>query len=155
MEIIDDETKWLNVLFNELLTVDQIKKGTFSYQWGNNRLDEIARRALVHLKVQFPRQNFNYIDNLPDDNKTVYSDFDKLLQVFVNLLTNAAKFSNKNTAIDLRLDDNKNKYIITVKDNGPGINKKELQNIFNGFYKGKNNTKKRYGTGLIHCKANH
>ncbi len=72
----------------------------------------------------------------------------KLMQIiFSNLLSNAVKYSQPNSKIDILVKINEEELLVSIKDNGIGINEEEMQKIFEPFYRGKN-TKTIAGTGL-------
>jgi signal transduction histidine kinase len=75
-------------------------------------------------------------------------DRDKLTQAFINLFSNAVRYAKSEIVVEARVEnDNVN---ITVKDDGPGINEKDLAQVFERFYKAeKGNT----GLGLTITKA--
>ena len=74
-------------------------------------------------------------------------DFDKLLQVFLNLLNNANKYSPPNSPITIILGRVKSSLFVTVQDQGVGIPKEEIPFVLQGFYKG-SQTKHTEGMGL-------
>jgi K+-sensing histidine kinase KdpD len=149
--LIDDETKWLNILFSELLHFDQVRKGNFLYTWKKHNVNDIVKRSALHFKTQFPHNKL-IINNTLNGKHSVYADFDKLLQVFTNILNNAGKFSSKNQTVtfSIHLDEGMYKFLIT--DNGTGIQQDDLPYLYDDFYKGQNHTKKGMGLGLFLAK---
>jgi signal transduction histidine kinase len=81
------------------------------------------------------------------DNVIVYGESEKLGRAFLNVLTNAVKYTNNKGMISVLLAKEKNKAIITVSDTGIGINKKDIKHVFNRFYRA-DNARKQDGTGL-------
>ena len=75
-------------------------------------------------------------------------DESRLLQVLTNLLNNAIKFSHERGKILVSAQKNGNKITISVKDNGIGIGKKDLPNMFKKFYQAPTNVQMKSGTGL-------
>lgn len=73
----------------------------------------------------------------------IQMDFDKMVQVFVNLINNAIQAMDKNGDITIRLLKVENKAVVEVSDMGVGIEEAELKKIFSPFY-----TTKSDGTGL-------
>jgi len=66
----------------------------------------------------------------------------RIEQVIANLLDNAISFSQENSRIDVELDEIKNKFLITFKDQGPGFKESNIENIFKRFY---SNRPKNFG----------
>ena len=135
----------LNKLVHELLQVEQIKKGNINYDYKETNLEEIIRQAAIDFKFFNPTHKLILINKLGDNN-LILGDPDKLLQVFNNVLNNAAKFSQEESQIKLTLENKQPFFIIQVEDQGIGIEKKDLDKIFQKFYKG--NQKEREGLGL-------
>ena len=83
-------------------------------------------------------------------------DLERMEQVLVNLLDNAIKFSKQNTGVRLGITDRYSHIEIHVKDQGPGINKENLETVFEKFYTVdtlSKNSKKGAGMGLAIAKA--
>lgn len=78
-------------------------------------------------------------------------DSERLKQVLLNILSNAIKFSPLNGKIVIKIRDNDNSITILIKDEGPGIDKKDINIIFNSFIQGsrtKESSIKGAGLGL-------
>lgn len=79
----------------------------------------------------------------------VNADRDKIAQVLYNLVDNAIKFSQTDTAIRITVEEKGRKAMISVKDNGTGIPKEDLAKIWDRFYKSDSSRgKDKKGTGL-------
>ena len=84
------------------------------------------------------------IINKKEKNKNYYilGIENRIEQVIANLLDNAISFSQTNTIISIELDEIKNKFLVTFKDQGLGFKEKNIENIFNRFY---SNRPKNFG----------
>ena len=79
----------------------------------------------------------------------VYADYPKIQQVLYNLIDNAVKFSKEGTEICIRTEEKGTKVFTSVKDQGIGIPKKDMQKIWERFYKTDlSRGKDKRGTGL-------
>ncbi len=110
-------------------------------------INEVTKLAVNIMQVNATRINM-YIDTeLQSDLPSVYFQKDKLLQVFLNLISNAIEAENKKDTIFVRtyLDETKkgDKIFWEVEDNGKGIKDTQREKIFQDFY-----TSKKRGTGL-------
>jgi signal transduction histidine kinase len=74
-------------------------------------------------------------------------DLSLLRNVFINLISNASKFSSDNTTIDVETEVNEKQILISVQDHGIGISDDDKKHLFERFFRGKNVTNIQ-GTGL-------
>jgi signal transduction histidine kinase len=87
-----------------------------------------------------------------NENDIMYVDRIKIQRVVNNILSNAVKFSEENSAIELEIKKLDGRIFTCFKDRGEGIKGEEKEKIFNMFYKS-NDSKKGYGLGLYINKA--
>ena len=92
-----------------------------------------------------------------DKDLQILLDQDKFEHIFNNYLSNAIKYAAENGKINISLTEksihlpngkSENQIVLAVKDNGIGIPKEDLNNIFERFYQAKNATNKTGGTGI-------
>ncbi len=153
------ETKWINnlaqetdrltKLVNELLHIDQVKTGSLRYFKRKCSLEDIIQKAISDSQLIYPDHLFILENKIRNGNSNVLGDFDKLLQVVINLLNNAAKFSTPKSTINITLSTRDPYVILKIKDTGKGIPKKELGRVFDIFYKGEKSYKEGMGLGLF------
>lgn len=152
VEELSWETSRLTMLINELLTVNRIKSGVLDYIWKEHSLREIIKRAVLDFNFNYPERKIIFNDQIVKDSDLIIGDFDKLLQVINNILDNAAKFSPENTEIWMDLKFKSPYLILNIEDKGRGISKENLHKVFEGFYRGKDVSKKGMGLGLFLAK---
>jgi len=86
------------------------------------------------------------------DKSPVYGDWDKIGQVLTNLLSNAAKYSPNGSTIIADCTNKGSHIVVTVKDEGSGINPKELEHIFERYYRSDSQKQvSGFGIGLYLC----
>ena len=146
------ESYRLTQLVNELLEIDRIKTGQFRYIWKECSLKEVINRALMDFRFTHPEYKVNFKNKLAVGHDRVIGDYNKLLQVIINLLDNAAKFSPPEKEITISLKSRYGYIILEIKDKGKGISKKELPKVYEMFYRGKNHTREGIGVGLFLAK---
>jgi signal transduction histidine kinase len=149
LDIVVSETERLTRLVNQVLDLAKIESGLA--EWHNSDVD---MKALVKHAVEATRQLF--LDRgaelqlvLPKQAPHLRADHDRLLQVMLNLLSNAAKFVPKNEGrvhVELAVDDDE--VSVTVKDNGPGIAADFMPYVFDKFRQGGDQQDRPQGTGL-------
>lgn len=140
------ETVRLKLLVEELLQVDQIKTGKFQYVFKNWRLKDIVEQAAVNFQSAYPHHSLIVKEKLMTSDMVI-GDYNKLMQVIINVLNNAAKFSDQSSQIVLHIERHGNYFLLRITDKGLGIAKKDLSQVFKEFYKGRDN-EARGGRGL-------
>jgi signal transduction histidine kinase len=138
------ETERLSHIINSLM--DLIQTSMAEQELQNIRLDELVWEAID----EFPESSIKFTDLLPaDKNKYILQGNRQLLFIAIcNILKNAVKFSS-NKPIECILFHNSNGINLSIKDEGIGIAEKDLQNIFQPFYRAANGLNyPGYGIGL-------
>jgi signal transduction histidine kinase len=156
------ESKWsehllwesirLTNLINEFLEINKIKTGKLQYDFKESSLKEIINRTLLNFNFVHKGRKVVLRDNLLVRKDKIIADFDKLIQVFTNILDNAAKFSPKEKEINVNISEEDDNFIIEIKDKGKGILKNDLSKLFTEFYRGKNAQHEGMGIGLYLAK---
>ena len=139
----------LTILIKELLTVNQIKSGQSAYDWKECSIVDIIERMSNDITFVYPHRNIKIINELERGKDLVIGDFDKLLQVFTNLLENAVKFSDNDSIVTLTAKSNETFISFSVTDHGIGIVNNELPRIFDKYYKGEHHSREGMGIGLF------
>jgi len=147
--IIVAETERLTRLVNQVLDMAKIESGHAEWHTAEVDLGEIVRHAADSISQMIRERGQTLRLDLPASAPTLWGDHDRLVQVVLNLISNASKFAPRNegliTAVmtvsdgGLRVD---------VTDNGPGIAEEEQGLIFEKFRQGGDIRAKPQGTGL-------
>ncbi|PYI52175.1 sensor histidine kinase [Paenibacillus flagellatus] len=146
LEIVEEESKRLSGLSRQLLTLASLDKETNAVKRTAFRLDEQIRHVLLMTEWQWTDKGLSLEPDLPEI--VVTADPELLVQVWLNLMTNAIKFSRPGGTIRIRLtvDD---AVTVTVEDTGIGIPAADLPHVFERFYKAdKARNRSRSGSGL-------
>ncbi len=111
-------------------------------------LKDIIEQALVVFEQQIQSKGISVQLSIDPDLPPVQGDPFKLEQVFINLIDNAMKYTEKG-GITVRMESQDKKIVITLQDTGAGIPPEHLSRIFERFYVvDKSRSKKLGGTGL-------
>jgi signal transduction histidine kinase len=148
LELILSESDRLTSLLEELLQVEQVTTGEFKYEMQQHSLTEIVNQAINMFRITRPQYQIKVENSLNKSDNHVYADANKLIQAITNILSNAAKYSNKNSLITLNIMSQKETFSMRITDKGQGIAKKDLPKIFNAFYRGRRVKAKGLGIGL-------
>jgi K+-sensing histidine kinase KdpD len=152
IEQLSFELTRLTKMVKEFLDVNHIKVGRIDYYLKECNLLEVISRAIKSVNFTYPERAIVLDDQLKENDNKIIADYDKLIQVFVNVLDNAAKFSPVDSEIKLSIYSEGENFVIDITDQGKGVSEKDMPHIFEGFYKGEDNQKEGMGIGLLLCK---
>ncbi len=131
--IIKEQANRLIGLVENLLTVSKMQSNKELLVYKATDVTSIIDCVIQIIKNQYKMHKYtvSYAKNLPK----ILIDTDKFQQILINLLDNASKYSPENSEILIKAEQNfnDNTVIISVKDNGIGINKEDIDKIFNKF----------------------
>jgi signal transduction histidine kinase len=147
--IVVAETERLSRLVNQVLDMAKIESG--HAEWRNADVDLIAliRQAAQTVQELLREREATLVLQLPDTAPHLRADPDRLTQVLLNLLSNAAKFvPSPGGRIELRLTVDAEGATVTVQDNGPGVPEAQRALIFEKFRQGGDADNRPQGTGL-------
>jgi signal transduction histidine kinase len=147
--IIVAEGERLSRLVNQVLDMAKIESG--HAQWHDTDVDmpDLLRRAADATSELFHEKGAELVLQLAPVSRTLRADDDRLMQVVVNLLSNAAKFvpTHGGRAV-LTLGETASGVRVTVQDNGPGVPPAQRQLVFEKFRQGGDESNRPAGTGL-------
>ena len=144
-----EETQRLNKLINELLDLSQIESGQFPLNTTVFDINEQIRRLIIAQEEKIDAKKINVEIDFETDKCMVKADMDRIKQVIINLLDNAIKFNQHEGLLLIKTWRNRGKVYIKVQDQGIGIPKEEIANIWDRFYQvEKSRSGLERGTGL-------
>ncbi|MEN8905874.1 MAG: ATP-binding protein [Clostridiales bacterium] len=149
--IVKEETIRLTRLVNNLLNLAKIESGSIEIKPVNFDVNEMIRRIIIKFENLIVEKDITINANFEEEYVYVKADKDSIEQVITNLLHNAIKFTDMNGKITINTELKRNKVYVTIEDNGIGIEKRELDRIWERFYKtdkSRSTDKKGAGLGL-------
>ncbi|SFM80647.1 sensor histidine kinase [Methanolobus profundi] len=136
-------------MVDDLLDISRIESDRMKFHREPVEIENTIKVSLEVLASSLKKKDMTVQVNLPDGLPLVNTDKDKLVQVFVNLLNNAVKFSNEGDMITIDVVEKDDHVEISVIDNGIGMGPEELERIFDKFYQiDSTSTRKVGGSGL-------
>ena len=150
VSIIKDESDRMNKLVSELLIIARMDSDDVLYDIKEQNftmlLDELHQRFDYKLKDN----NIELVIEAGSETVQFPFDYDKLNQVFTNLIDNAIRYTSRGDMITINVaEDNEDYVSIEVRDTGTGIKRENLKHIFERFYKADEaRTRGKHGTGL-------
>jgi len=149
VQLINGDVNRLSHLIDDLLELSQIESKASPL-----RLDAVSVRRLMEevaaqLRPAFSEHQVTFSNTIPETAPAVRGDVDRLRQVFVNLLDNAAKFNKPGGRITVAATPQGEYLDVTVEDTGVGIPTTDLPRVFERFYRvDKARSRELGGTGL-------
>ena len=142
----------LNDLTNNILRISKIENQTYLDPPVSFRLDEQIREAIVILEAKWSRKNIELDIDLPE--AEYFGQKSLLFQVWVNLISNAIKFSNDGDVFLFILKKDGSSYKVFISDDGIGMTQETMKHIFEKFYQGDTSRQARKRTGFSTLQRN-
>jgi signal transduction histidine kinase/ActR/RegA family two-component response regulator len=120
-------------LVDDLMDVSRISQGRIELRKASITLDEVIRSAMETACPPGGTLDHEVILSLPDSPVFIEADLTRLAQVFTNLLNNAVKYSEPGSTIKITALIDQNRVVVSVKDEGIGIEADHLPGIFDLF----------------------
>jgi signal transduction histidine kinase len=148
--IIVKESERLSRLINQVLDFQKIETGRMAWQISDVDLKAVVHDALSSTNSLVQEKRIRVEQDIPELVPTVPGDRDRLIQVMVNLISNAVKFcTDDDGRIEICVTTTPDHVQVSVKDNGIGISRKDREIIFQEFRQIKHTLKGRPpGSGL-------
>lgn len=149
LSYLNEEVIRFGKLLNNLDTLKEFESESIRYNFEIINLEELLDDICKDYYMISKRKNIQLSYFVESKNDFIISgDVDKLKQVFINLISNAIKFTKEKGNISIKLYSKNNKSIVEIKDNGVGINKEDLPFIFERLYRGDKSRHKTEGNGI-------
>lgn len=142
----------ISSLVGEILKLSKFDASVIKFEEQQVFIDDIVKNAISNVEMMAELKNINIEVNNRDNIKLV-CDAKWQIEAITNILKNCIEHSKDDSTITIDIDSNKIYKQITIKDNGEGIDEKDLPHIFERFYKGKNSSKDSVGIGLALAKT--
>ena len=151
---IYDDSMWLYNLVENLLSVTKIEEGRFQLHLSTELLDEVITESLRHINRK--KTEHHIIVRPSEEFLLIKADARLIMQVIINLIDNAIKYTQKDSEILITTRKEKNQAVVCIADNGPGISDEMKPYIFDMFYSGAKSiadSRRSLGLGLALCKS--
>jgi len=145
---IDENVNKLVDMVNTLLDIARIESGKTEVKIAPADVTKLIRDTGEFLSPQMHAKGINLVFDLPET-LLVYIDKNLIERVFINLLGNAVKFTPSGGQIKMSAKINNNQVVISIADTGYGIEKENLEKVFQEFFRIENAANAEVkGTGL-------
>lgn len=154
IEDIYDESMWLIRLVENLLSITRFENGTINLHVVPELVHDVIEESVNHVSLQVNKRTI--VIEQSDEFIVAKMDGKLIVQVLVNIINNAIKFSDVGSTITIRVNRVLDKVKIDILDEGIGIDDEMKKNLFSMFQKGSeelSDGKRGMGIGLALCKA--
>lgn len=151
---IYDDSMWLINLVENLLSVSRLEENHLNLHFSSELVSDVIEEALQHIN----RKSVDYHISVHHKDEFLLAKMDAklIVQVIINLVDNAIKYTPAGSNIEIYTEPKGDKAVISVSDNGAGIPDDMKSKVFDMFYSGANkiaDSRRSLGLGLSLCKS--
>ena len=128
------ETEWLEIMIDQVLSWRKASRDMIAPDIKKQSIKDTVISSVDQFERMVPDDEMDFVYNLKTD-RSIYHDARGVQSIVINLLVNAYKYTGAVKKIELSLFEKGDKTVISVKDNGIGIEKSEINKIFDPFYR--------------------
>lgn len=148
LQTIYDESYRMGNLVSDLLELSKLEGEAHAIQPSSVDLAAVVDRAIQRLRGEAEKRNI-HLEAVQGRDVTVWADEDKLLQVVLNLMTNAIHYTSEGGHISVRCDVLVDRVKVHVEDSGIGVSAEHQSRVFERFYRvDRDRSRASGGTGL-------
>lgn len=149
---ISRQINWINWLVISLLKLSKLDSNTAVFVQKEIKVEDLINNVVKNLAIPIDIKQQNVIVNGSSDVMFV-GDYNWQLEALTNIVKNCIEHTVENKNIYINWEENNFYTKIVIKDEGVGIDKKDVKHIFERFYKGKNSSENSVGIGLALAKS--
>jgi PAS domain S-box-containing protein len=153
LSMVHSSAKHLLGLINDVLDLSRIESGRMEISTERFKIQDVVSEVAQSLSPMISQKGLRLITEIPDGTPEIYSDRKKVLQILLNLVNNAVKFTQAGEVrIECKVDNDNLE--VSVADTGIGIKKEAMKQLFEAFRQIDGTAQRRYqgaGLGLYLC----
>lgn len=150
LDIIEKEADRLTAMVEELLDFSRFVSEKVTIRHDPVNVEQVVKHIQKQLSPRAERESIHFDVLCPDEMPLLYTDENRLKQVFINILDNAFRFTPAGGSVTFSVEYRKDAFMFSVVDTGCGIAPDELPRVKEKFFKGKTG-KSHNGIGLSIC----
>lgn len=154
LNIVQSQTEHLERLVNDILDLSRVQQGELQLEYSSFYLADVLAECVRQAQIS-AEQHTILLDIEALDSRVV-ADKARVSQVIGNVLDNAIKFSPQGRQVMVRLQEREDGYLVSISDQGIGVNPDHFDHIFERFYRVRNTASRQYsgiGMGLYIAKV--
>ena len=145
MEVVVRNSERLNRLIDSLIYLTLVRVGKVKYKFGQIRIDNIIDSVVCDISQLVEKKGLTIEKKIPTSLASINGDEDKIIEVLINLIDNAIKFTPIGGKITVEADAEGDNLHIRVSDTGIGIPPEHIANMFQEFYQIDASSTRNYG----------
>ncbi|WP_342366986.1 HAMP domain-containing sensor histidine kinase [Clostridium beijerinckii] len=156
IDIIDNKSNRLEELINDLFEYTKLTSCNIKLEKMDISLNELMRQVVEGMMAVCNQNDLNILFEAPNEDLNVNVDPAKMVRVFENIISNAIRYSNKKSDINIKILKTENRAMVSIENEGKTIKEDELNRIFDMFYRtdeSRNNRTGGSGIGLSIAKS--
>ena len=162
---ISRQVEQISFLTIALLKLSKLDSGTVEFEKSKYKLDELVQNAIKNLEIPLEVKNIQVETNFEKVNENnkkeinnevateIIGDYRWTLEAVTNIIKNCIEHSKEHSKLYIQIRVTHVYTELIIKDEGEGIDEKDLKHIFERFYKGKNSSENSFGIGLALSKT--
>mgnify|MGYP004541298149 CR=1 FL=1 len=152
IEEISKQVNWISSLVISLLKLAKFDAGAIVMRDEKINLNKLIDNVLDNIAILIDVKNINVKKKI-DSDIYINADYNWQLEALTNIIKNAIEHSKQGSTIYIYVENNLVFTRLRIKDDGEGINKKDIKHIFERFYKGEGSAESSIGIGLSLAKT--
>ena len=149
LDIAGNNTERLLLLINDILDIEKIESGEMKFDNQVVNIHSILEKSKIENQSYVDQYKVSISITSEEQPFFIYADPNRMMQVMANLISNAAKFSDPGSSIDISIKSNQSNMLLKVTDHGCGIPESFKEKLFEKFTQSDaSSTRKVGGTGL-------
>ena len=153
LQIIINSVDRMAGLVNDLLDVSRIEAGRIRLEISDVQMSDVINEVIEAVQTQIDKKQQQLILDVPDDLPQLRADYNRMVQIVTNLVSNAFKYTPEGGEITVIAKPYQNEAVhgvmVTVKDTGYGISEEDQAQLFTNFFRSADqNIRDEPGTGL-------
>ena len=148
LKIVYDEVDRLARLVNDLLDMSAMESGKFNLAITEFDINQVISLCILNLEHKIQEKGLNVKATFHNNSAYVLGDRDRIIQVVTNIIENSIKYSNDDGEIKIDVYSKGEKIYVDIFNSGECIEEKELNKIWDRFYKSDKSRTNKLSTGL-------
>ena len=147
-KMMENNARRITLLINQIMDIRKIEKGKMSLLFSKTDINHYIRPLIEVMNQNALLKSITLTFSPSDKEAEVWIDLNQFDKIVLNLVQNAIKYTPEGGNVQVNLDTDEKNLILTVRDNGTGIDEDKLEKIFERFYQCNGDYSPNMGVGI-------